>query len=308
MDCAILSRHRIRRVAVLTNPASGKGRAGEISLQAHAELVKRGIDVVSLAGASPKASRDLAKYALDMEEIDALVVCGGDGLINLALQEQAGHEKPLGIIPAGTGNDTAREYRIPLDVEEAVEVIAGGYATRADLGIISSGGQEKYFGTIAHAGFDSLVVDRTNRIKWPKGPLRYVLAVLMEAPNFKARPLKIVSEGETLFDDRAMLIAIGNTRTYGGGMKIIPQADHHDGKFDITVLADAPRRRMLPKFPAVMNGDFSELSDIIHQFRVSEVDVKMEGAFPYADGDKAFDLPASFRVEKAAGNFLVPKP
>ncbi|MFE1514245.1 diacylglycerol kinase family protein, partial [Corynebacterium bovis] len=122
----------VRRVALLTNPAAGKGTAVAAADAARRRFGERGVDVVSIQGASPASSRELAAQAVADDRIDALVVCGGDGLINLALQEQAGTGTPLGIIPAGTGNDHAREYRIPMDPRRAADVVVGGFTTTTD--------------------------------------------------------------------------------------------------------------------------------------------------------------------------------
>ncbi|WP_018296739.1 diacylglycerol kinase family protein [Corynebacterium lubricantis] len=305
----ILDHQQIRRVAVLTNPAAGRGIAAERAVEARREFFRRGIDVVALAGASAEASRELARHALDDDLLDALVVCGGDGLIHLALQEQAGSKKPLGIIPAGTGNDHAREYRIPLDVRGAVDAIVGGYSTHTDLGVIRHGDEERYFGTIAMAGFDSQVTERANTIKWPRGKLRYLLASGIEFPSFRARPARLETpDGEELFNGQAILCVVGNTKSYGGGMTVVPDADHHDGLFDITVLEEVPRRTFLLQARQFMAGDFSGLGGAIKRFRVPEVTLHMPGVNTYVDGDRSFPTPVSLRIAPGAGHYLVPKP
>ncbi|MHA2787781.1 diacylglycerol kinase family protein [Corynebacterium sp. S7] len=309
MTSNILSHQPIRRVAVLTNPAAGRGIAAERAVEARREFYRRGIDVVALAGASAQASRELARHALSDDLLDALVVCGGDGLIHLALQEQAGSDKPLGIIPAGTGNDHAREYRIPLDVRGAVNTIVGGYSTHTDLGVIRHGDKERYFGTVAMAGFDSQVTERANTIKWPRGKLRYLLASGIEFPRFHARPTQLTTpDGQVLFEGPAILCVIGNTKSYGGGMTIVPDADHHDGLFDITLLTDIPRRRFLPQARKFMAGDFSGLGDAIKRFREPALSLNMPGVHTYVDGDRSFSSPVSLRIAAGAGHYLVPKP
>ncbi|WP_328699846.1 diacylglycerol kinase family protein [Corynebacterium qintianiae] len=128
---------RIKRIAMITNPAAGKGSAMRVAQAARDRFSHHGIDVVSLQGATAERSLELAEAALDDARLDALVVCGGDGLINLALQAQAQSAVPLGIIPAGTGNDHAREYNLPTDPEKAADVIAQGFYTTTDLALIT---------------------------------------------------------------------------------------------------------------------------------------------------------------------------
>ena len=243
----------ITRLALLTNPHAGKGGAALAAEIARDRFADRGIDVVSLQGASPDGARELAARMVAEDGIDALVVCGGDGLINLALQEQAGSGVPLGIVPAGTGNDHAREYGIPTHPRRAADIVANGFTTTTDLGIMrNDDGDEHWFGTIACAGFDSLVSDRTNRIFWPKGQMRYNIAIVAEFLNFHSIPTRLVLDPgtpeEQVIDENMTLVAMGNTKSYGGGMLICPDADHHDGILDITVLESMGRVKAASKF------------------------------------------------------------
>ena len=111
---------------MLTNPASGHGSAPHAAERAVTQLHKRGVDVVAIAGTDAEHARRLVEGALE-RGMDALVVVGGDGIVSLALQVLAGTDIPLGIIPAGTGNDHAREFGIPAkDPEAAADVIVDG--------------------------------------------------------------------------------------------------------------------------------------------------------------------------------------
>ncbi|MFE1668359.1 diacylglycerol kinase family protein [Corynebacterium bovis] len=339
----------VRRVALLTNPAAGKGTAVAAADAARRRFGERGVDVVSIQGASPASSRELAAQAVADDRIDALVVCGGDGLINLALQEQAGTGTPLGIIPAGTGNDHAREYRIPMDPRRAADVVVGGFTTTTDLGLMTRrapgarggadgagvahgpgarGGvdrapgvahgagasdgvvEQAWFGTIACAGFDSLVSDRTNRIAWPTGRARYNLAIVMEFLNFHSIPTRLVLDHERVIEDHMTLVAMGNTRSYGGGMLICPQADHHDGLLDVTVLERMNRFRAAAKFGTIFSGEFVNEPGI-STYRARHISIEMESTPPiscYADGDRFAPLPVEVEVVRAAGRYIVPRP
>ena len=171
----------INRVTVLTNPMSGHGNAPHASETAIARFKELGIDTVQIVGRDAAHARELIDEALK-QDTDALVVVGGDGVIALALQSLAGTGIPLGIVPAGTGNDHAREYRLPTgDPAAAVDVIAAGVTATVDLGLIKgSDGSKTWFGTIAATGFDSLVSDRVNRMRWPHGRMRYNVAMVAE--------------------------------------------------------------------------------------------------------------------------------
>jgi diacylglycerol kinase (ATP) len=307
----------LQRVALLTNPHAGKGRAGLAAEIARDRFADHGIDVLTIQGADPDGARELAGQMVADPEVDALVVCGGDGLINLALQEQAGSGVPLGIIPAGTGNDHAREYGIPTHARRAADVIARGFYTTTDLGIMrNDAGDEHWFGTIACAGFDSLVSDRTNRIVWPKGQMRYNISIVAEFLNFHSIPTRLVLDPgtpeERVLEENMTLVAMGNTKSYGGGMLICPDADHHDGILNITVLERMNRARAAFKFIKIFDGSFVEETGV-NTYRAKKVRIEMtdrggQHINGYADGDCFAPLPMEVELVPGAGRYLVPRP
>ena len=328
----------VRRVAMLKNPAAGKGGAGDRALNAAQQLNRRGVDVLAIQGKDAAGARELAREMIADESIDALVVAGGDGLISLALQEQAESGKPLGIIPAGTGNDHAREFGIPLDPVKAANVIADGFWATSDLGRmhrLAPGADltavdaprldpsqaadpaevSKWFGTIACNGFDSLVTDRTNAISWPKGRMRYNLAILLEFLNFHSIPMRLVldpGEGpggqpKQVIEENATLVAIGNTRTYCGGMYVCPDADHHDGVLEVTLLGRMSRARAVWSFSRIFTGEIDGVAGV-SQLRAKRVRIDMPDMNTYADGEKFAQLPMEIEVVPGAGRFLVPRP
>ena len=172
----------IGRVTVLTNPASGHGNARHAAERAITQLHRRGLDVVAIAGTDAAHAQRLVEGALE-RDMDALVVVGGDGIVSVALQVLAESEVPLAIVPAGTGNDHARAFGLPVNSPEAAaDVVVDGWIDTVDLGrIAGSDGTVRWFGTVMAAGFDSLVTDRTNRMTWPHGRMRYNLAMLHQA-------------------------------------------------------------------------------------------------------------------------------
>lgn len=299
-------RHReIGRVTLLTNPASGRGHAPHAAHQASARLQKRGVDVVEIIGTDATHARRLLDAALG-RGTDAVVVAGGDGVIGLALQALAGNDIPLGIVPAGTGNDHAREYGIPKDPAGAADVVADGWTETVDLGQIRDhAGAATWFGTVAAAGFDSLVTDRANRMRWPRGRMRYNLAMLAELPRLRLLPFRLVLDGQREIVTDLTLAAFGNTRSYGGGMRICPDADHADGLLDITMVHSASRSRLVRLFPTVFKGTHVEL-DEVSTARARSVDVESPGINAYADGEYVCALPARISAMPAALRVLRP--
>jgi diacylglycerol kinase (ATP) len=292
-------RHReIAQVTLLTNPKSGRGNAPHVAEQAIARLQQRGVDVVEIVGTDAEHARRLLDAALE-RGTDAVVVAGGDGVIGLALQALARSDIPLGIVPAGTGNDHAREYRIPNDPASAADIVTAGWTETVDLGRIRDrAGSVTWFGTVAAAGFDSLVTDRANRMRWPRGRMRYNLAMLAELSQLRLLPFRVVLDGEELVTELT-LAAFGNTRSYGGGMLICPHADHGDGQLDITMVHSASRARLVRLFPTVFKGTHVEL-DAVSTARARSVEVESPGISAYADGEYVCALPAEISAVPGA--------
>lgn len=293
------------RVTVLTNPASGHGSASHAAERAIAQLHRRGVDVVAIAGRDAEHARQLVEGALE-RGMDALVVVGGDGIISLALQVLARTDIPLGIVPAGTGNDHAREFRIPTkDPEAAADVVVDGVVETIDLGrIVGADGTDKWFGTVMAAGFDSLVTDRTNRMRWPHGRMRYNLAMVAEISKLRLLPFRLSFDGAELVTDLT-LAAFGNTRSYGGGMRICPGADPTDGLLDATMVASASRTRLIRLFPTVFKGTHVNLDEVSTR-RARTITVESPGINAYADGEYVCPLPVEVSAVPAALRILRP--
>lgn len=285
---------------------SGHGNAPHASETAIARFKELGIDTVQIVGRDAAHARELVDEALK-QDTDALVVVGGDGVIALALQSLAGTDIPLGIVPAGTGNDHAREYQLPTgDPAAAVDVIAAGVTATVDLGLIKgSDGSKTWFGTIAATGFDSLVSDRVNRMRWPHGRMRYNVAMVAELSRLRLLPFRMVLDGEREIRADLTLAAFGNTRTYGGGMRICPNADHSDGLLDITMVKSASRIKLIRLFPTVFKGTHINLEEVTTD-RARTILVESPGINAYADGDYVCPLPAEISAVPGALTILVP--
>lgn len=296
----------IQRVIVLTNPMSGHGNAPHAAERAVARFQQLGVDVTEIVGRDAAHARTLVAGALE-SGTDALVVVGGDGVIGLALQFLAHNDIPLGIVPAGTGNDHAREYGIPTgDPAAAVDVIVGGRTEVVDLGRIrGEDGSQTWFGTVAATGFDSLVSDRVNRMRWPHGRMRYNLAIVAELSRLRPLQFTLSFDGGPEVVCELALAAFGITRSYGGGMRICPEADHADGLLDITMVRAASRTRLIRLFPTVFKGTHVRL-DEVSTARARTVAVSSPGINAYADGDYICPLPAEISAAPGALRIRVP--
>jgi diacylglycerol kinase (ATP) len=158
---------------------------------------------------------------------------------------------------------------------------------------------------VAAAGFDSLVTDRANRMSWPHGRLRYYIAMLAELSQLRLLPFRLVLDGTREIDEDITLAAFGNTRSYGGGLLICPNADPTDGLLDITMAHSASRTKLVRLFPTVMKGTHVDLDEVTTA-RAKSIHVECPGINVYADGDFACALPAEISAVPAALQILRP--
>lgn len=313
-------------LAVVANPASGNGRAAIRLAAAKARWRVRGIDFVELIGSSAEDSRRLAVEAV-MSGVDAVVAVGGDGLINTVLQATALTEIPLGIIAGGTGNDLVRELGLPNDPVAAADVVVDGDVRRIDLGRVDGGdlrtnnlgwvagerGRTSWFATVMSSGFDSRVTNRANRMRWPRGPMRYNLAMIAELARLEPVRYRIELDDKVI-DVEATMAAVGNGRSYGGGMLICPDAQLDDGMLDLTVVGPTSRTKLLRMMPTVYRGTHVDVEGVTtyRSTRIrlsvmdwSELGLSGEGITADADGEPLGPLPVTAVAVFGAGKVIV---
>ncbi len=295
-----------RRVILLVNPTSGGGRGGRNAPVAVQRLTELGLDVVEISGATAEASAADARAVLEQGGIDAVVACGGDGTVNLAVQLVAGTDIPLGIIPVGTGDDNARTLNIPLnDVAAAADVIAAGHERQLDLGFVAAaGGESRWFLGVMSSGFDSLVNERANRMRWPGGKARYLLAIVAELSVFRPLPYTVDIDGED-HDGVAMLVAVGNGMSYGGGMKVCPSAAPDDGELSLTFLGRVSKPTFLKVFPRVFSGTHIS-HPAVSEYSGKSIRLDAPDQVAYADGERVGALPVTVDVRPGALRAFVP--
>jgi diacylglycerol kinase (ATP) len=289
-------------IALLVNPAAGGGRGARLVAPVVGRLERAGLHVRRLGGASGLEAEELARKAV-ADGTDALVALGGDGLVHLALQAVAGTRVPLGIIPAGTGNDIARAVGVPLaDPLAAADIVAAGHTQAIDAGRSGS----RWFAGVVGAGFDSAVNERANRMSRLSGRYKYDLAILTVLRTFQPIPFTLELDGET-WQTRAMLVAVGNGRSYGGGMLVTPDAKLDDGLLDVLVLGPLSRRAFVRVFPRVYRGTHvTHPAVTVRRARV--VSLAAVGVVAYADGERFGQLPLTCTAMPGAVHVLVPAP
>ena len=283
-----------RTLGLLPNPAAGGGRNDPAVAAVTTRLRHAGYDVRELLGADAEESARLAREAV-ARGIDGLVVCGGDGMVNLAAQVLAGTGVPLGIIPMGTGNDTARALGLPVkDALAAADVVVAGRTRVIDLA--RSG--DRYFVTVMAAGFDAAVNERANTMTWPRGQLKYSVAILAVLRDFKPIRYTLDLDGETRTVD-GMLVSVGNGDSMGGGLKVTHGAELDDGLLDVVLFHSVPRRELVRTYPKLFSGGHTR-HPAYERHRVKRVTVAAPGVVAYADGERFGELPMTVEVVPGA--------
>ncbi len=279
---------------IAINPHSGNGRGAEVAGEVVRYLSLHDISYRSVAAASATELSSSLIAELDNKTYQGVIAVGGDGLAHLVMQIVVPRNVPFAVIPAGTGNDFVRTLGWSLDeIEALLERVTTTSPTPIDLGNVDS----EWFGAILSTGFDSVVNERANRLSWPRGPQRYNVAIAMELPKFKPSTYEITADGET-FTTKAMLVAIGNGKSYGGGMNVCPQAQLNDGFFDITILEPVSTLEFIKVFPTVYSG--SHISHPrVKTMRAKKVSINAR-AIAYADGERIGPAPISAECVKDA--------
>lgn len=294
-----------RHLAVLINPHAGRGEAKRAAQAVLQHLRQRGAEVRVYMGDSAESTARLAAEALE-EEPRALVVVGGDGTLADIVDVVTARMVPLTVVAAGTGNDLARALGLPLgDPVRAAELALTGSARKIDVGEVRTPTAATGFLTIVALGFDAKVSERTNRLRWPRGVARYYLALLIELVRLRPMSFTVSIDGFPSTRTRATLIAIGNTRTYGGGMPVCADADPCDGKLDVVQVVPLSRFRLLRLFPLLLRGTHLERPEVT-QRRATSVTVSAPGLVVYADGERIGDTQCTVGIRPGALTVMVP--
>jgi diacylglycerol kinase (ATP) len=294
-----------QRVALIVNPTSGKGVGRAMGDETRRLLLEAGHYVVDVSGSDYQQARTRAREAV-ADGVGTVVVVGGDGMVHLGVNLCAGTTSRLAVVAAGTGNDFARNLGLPVrDPRGAVALLADGRTRKIDLGRVTHGvAGETWFGGVLGAGFDAVVNARAQRMTWPRGQMRYNLAVLRELPVFRPIPYAVELDGHRL-ETRAMLVAVANTTSFGGGMRVCPDADVTDGLFDVMIVHALSIPSFLRVFPKVYSGTHTTHPAVeIHRAR--RVRLEASGIHSQADGETFADLPIDAEVVPGALRVVAP--
>ena len=274
--------------ALVINPVSGQGKGASVGSYVAGYLNKKSVPFTIVTGNSALAlSNHLDIFLKANPQCVGVIAVGGDGLLHLVLQKVIPAQVPITLIPAGTGNDFVRSLGWDLnDVDVQLDFVLSHPPQKMDAGLVDG----EWFGSVLSTGFDAVVNERANKLKWPKGPMKYNVSIVLELPRFKPKMYDIHLDDRTI-STQAMLIAVGNGRSYGGGMLVCPEADMCDGFFDVMILHPVSKIEFIKVFPSVFIGAHVNhpAVEIVRSKKV-RIDSK---AVAYSDGERIGQLPVN---------------
>ena len=288
-----------RRFALLVNPTAGGGRALKALPAVHTELDSLGAEYRTLTTRSIDHAFEEAKRAVEAGE--TIAALGGDGLLRPLAGALKNTDSALAIIPGGRGNDFARVLGIPKDPVEATRIAVQGEERLVDVANVEG----TPFMGIASFGFDSECNRIANDARLIKGNAVYLYSATRVLAAWKPAAFKVTVDGER-HELTGYSVAVGNSTTYGGGMRILPDAQLDDGKLDVMLTSDGPRLTFIKGVVKTFNAKHVD-SPMVKFLRGEEIEVSSDRPFViYADGDPIGATPAIIRVERRCLRVIAP--
>lgn len=285
-----------KKVLIVANPLSGNGKSVSTAERFRSALEEAGYSVVVIAslGRELMLEQLCGEITVNRSSILGLISVGGDGLLHTLLPVIKEFDLPFTVVPAGTGNDFAREINAMKSSEKRIVELISHSPKSIDSVIIESEDGLHRACQVLSLGFDALVNERANGFKRVRGKLKYVVAIIRELPVFKPMFFSISIDGVD-YSQEAMLIAVANGPSYGGGMKICPSARFDDGLLDVLILSKVSIPELIKVFPRVYSGSHVK-HPAVSLVRGREISVQ-GSAKAYADGEYISTLPIRIHVE-----------
>ena len=300
--------------AIIANPVSGRRKSVKIAKIAHRRLLEHQPKGKLYFTQSRGDAYQLAKTAIE-QGYRFLIACGGDGTIHEIINAICGtkNETFLGVLPSGKGNDLARELNIPIQIARAIDVLLAGKSKRIDVGqifnVMAKNNQPtSYFSTIATCGFDAEVGRRVTEDKVLSnflGSMAYVVTAITTLPVFHP-PTATIKGDFGMYQGSILICSTGITASYGGGMRILPNAVIDDGQFDVCIIEPVSNLTVLRMLVKLFWGGHTGHSAVnIHRTNnlliTTDPPMKM-----YADGEYVGDTPKKIRILPKRLNVVVP--
>ena len=289
----------VRRAALIVNR---RGRRGRKALDSGLRVLEdAGIDVSIHLVRDPKRFSEVLQRAA--ADVDMLILGGGDGTLCMSIEDVLRTGLPLGILPLGNANDLARTLSIPLGVKAACEIIAAGHTSRIDLGSVNG----KHFFNVASMGVSVRIARRlTNEKKRRFGLASYVFAAWEAITRARSFSAEVVCDGKKEHM-RAIQVAVGNGRYYGGGLIVTDDAAIDDGRLDLYSLGRAPFWKLMLLVPLLRLGKHGYAKNV-EMRRAEKIEITTDPILSInTDGEVTTRTPASFVVVRGALEVFTPR-
>lgn len=287
----------------IVNKVSGNGRA--VKIWSKIEKILKGNNVCYCVRFTqkPKHATILVQELIREEIVTAMIAVGGDGTIHEVMNGLVGTDIPLGIVPAGSGNDFSRAIGIPSKADKALERILSGKSKMIDIGNVNS----TYFCTVAGVGFDGEVAQKANASMHKKvlnvfrmGKISYIISALHILFRYKPKDISLMIDNRFYKIPNVWLIAVANLPFYGGGLFICPEAKSNDGLFDICIVQGMSKWEFLNVFPLVFKGNHTS-SPFIQIIKGKELEIYSPSPLLiHGDGEIVGQTPARIKMEPYA--------
>jgi len=295
-----------KRIRLIVNPSARSGR-GQRALNRTDlnHLCATGVHVEWAESRCAEHLQLLVQTA-QSENLDAIGLAGGDGTVMLALSALTGpNQVPLGILPIGSGNDFARDVGVPGSVPDAFRTLLQGTPRWVDVACATPQGGR--YCCVASIGLDERALQLIHHSRLPRSKLLNIYAALRALLTYDPQPVRITWEGGQ-FEGKVMFAAVTNTRSYGGGFKVSPEARVDDGELNLCIVGNTPKARLLCQFPRILKGTHGVMPEVI---LASSPWVQLEslaGALPVSlDGElPQTTTPLELRCEPRAVQILIP--
>ena len=279
---------------IILNPISGRGYAEKMVPHIETLLRNHNLDFDLVRTERPWHAAEIAERAAREEKYDVLVTASGDGTANEAINglmraRAAGfNHTAMSILPVGTGNDMAYSMGLPAGLDEAIQVLAEDRRRKIDVGLVRGGDypEGRYFANGVGIGFDAAVGFVAVKIRWARGLLAYLIAVLQTVfLYYKAPTVEMEFNGKTV-TQASLMISIMNGIRMGGGFYMAPEGDPGDGQFDLCIASEAGRLRIFGLVPYFLKGT-QEGQPEIRMEHTDRIKVKaVKGVLPaHCDGE-----------------------
>jgi diacylglycerol kinase (ATP) len=287
----------MEKILYIINPVAGGGKTKELVPLIENTMSNKDIDYDIVFTTKPKEGTDLAKEGIN-KGYTRIVAVGGDGTVNeVAFGIIEAGKGVLGILPSGTGNDLARSLDISLNPKDALDTILNGKIKNIDIGTVN----DKLFLNISSIGFDAEVVIITNKIKTKiRSSISYVIALFITIFRFNCISVEMEIDEFTV-QDRILLIAVGNGKYYGGGIKILPMSNVEDGYFHVCTVRKISKLKLLFLLPTIVNGSHINQKKYVKIYKAKKVKVKskdktflnIDGEVEELNGEVYFEMNSS---------------